>query len=136
LIVVDTSVWIDFFADRRDAPHVVEFLRLLDADAGLALTDIILGEILQGLSTDVEARRVRRRLEPFDVLSLRSLDDFRAGASLYRRARQAGRTIRRTTDCLIAGVCIREGCALLHNDRDFDRLARTSDLMVHPVPAG
>ncbi len=136
MIVVDTSTWIDVFAGRGDAPHVKEFLRLLDDDEGLALTDVILAEILQGLISDLDVKRVERRLASFDVLRLDSLDDFRHAAALYRGARRAGTTIRRMTDCLIASVCIREGCAILHNDRDFQRLAQNSPLHIHAAPAG
>lgn len=131
MIVVDTTIWIDFFAGRRDEPHVTELLRLIDADAGIALTDVVLAEILQGLRDDHTVRRVDKRLAEFDVLRLRTLDDFRNAAALYRRARSKGRTIRRTLDCLIAAVCVRERCAILHNDRDFDHLAEVSDLVVH-----
>lgn len=134
MIVVDTTVWIDYFAGRNDRPHVAELLRLIDADAGIALTDVIFGEILQGLRGEHTVRRVDRRLQAFDILRLRTLDDFGDAAALYRRARSKGRTIRRTLDCLIATVCIREDCAVLHNDRDFDHLAEVSDLIVHAAP--
>ena len=135
MIVVDTTVWVDFFAGRRDQPHVAELLRLIDDDAGVALTDVVLAEILQGLRDDQTVRRVEGRLVAFDILRLRTLDDFRMAAALYRHARSRGKTIRRTLDCLIAAVCVRHGCAILHNDRDFDHLADVTDLAVHPAPA-
>lgn len=134
MIVVDTTVWVDFFAGRRSQPHVAELLRLIDDDAGVALTDVILAEILQGLRGGQTVRRVDKRLQAFDILRLRTLDDFRRAAELYRRARREGRTIRRTLDCLIAAVCVREGCSILHHDRDFDHLAAVTDLVVHPTP--
>lgn len=134
MIVVDTSVWVDFFAGR-ELPHVVELLRLIDEDAGIALTDVIFTELLQGLpERDVE--RVDAQLSAFDILRLADLDDFRHGAALYRQARARGRTIRRTLDCLIAAVCIRERCAILHNDRDFDHLAEVTELVVHVPGTG
>lgn len=131
MIVVDTSVWVDFFAGRGDTPHVAELVRLIDADAGVALTDVILTEILQGLRGESTVRRVDERLAAFDILQLRALGDFRTAAALYRQARRGGKTIRRTLDCLIAAVCVREGCAILHHDRDFDQLAQVTDLVVH-----
>jgi predicted nucleic acid-binding protein len=133
VIVVDTTVWIDYFAGRTEEPHVAELLRLVDADAGLALTDVIFGEILQGLRGEHTVRRIDKRLQPFDILRLHTLDDFRNAAALYRHARSKGKTIRRTLDCLIAAVCIREDCSILHNDRDFDHLADVTDLVVHPT---
>lgn len=134
MIVVDTTVWIDYFAGRTDQPRVAELVRLIDDDAGIALTDVIFGEILQGLRGEHTARRVDKRLQAFDILRLRTLDDFRNAAALYRHARSKGKTIRRTLDCLIAAVCIREDCAILHNDRDFDHLADVTDLAVHAAP--
>lgn len=134
MIVVDTTVWIDYFAGRAEQPHTAELLRLIDADAGIALTDVVLDEILQGLRGEHTVRRVDKRLAAFDILRLRTLDDFRDAAALYRHARAKGKTIRRTLDCLIATVCIREGCAILHNDSDFDQLAEVTDLAVHAAP--
>ena len=127
MIVVDTSVWIDFFRGTA-TPAVERFVALVDDDAGIAITDVILTEILQGLRTEAEVRRVERRLAPFEVLRLESIDDFRRSAALYRTARRKGITVRRTLDCLIASVCIREEVALLHADADFDRLASCSAL--------
>ena len=131
MIVVDTTVWIDFFNDR-DEPHVRSFVDLVDKDEGVALTDVIMTEILQGLRSEVDVRRVERRLAPFEVLRLVSMDDFKLAASLHRAARSRGITIRKTVDCLIAAVCVRESVPILHHDVDFDRLAACTDLMVHP----
>ena len=65
------------------------------------------------------------------VLRLHHLTDFKRAAWLHRHARQHGLTIRSLVDCLIASVCIREGVPILHQDRDFDRLASVSPLEVH-----
>ena len=124
MIAVDTSVWIDFFRGST-TPAVERFVALVDDDAGIAITDVILTEILQGLRSEADVRRVERRLAPFEVLRLQELDDYRRAASLYRVARRKGITIRRTLDCLIASVCIREDVALLHADGDFGRLTRS-----------
>ena len=129
MIVVDTSVWIDFFRGATSA-KVAQFVALVEEDAGIALTDVILTEILQGLRSDTDVRKVERRLAPFEVLRLESLDDFRRAAALYRIARRQGITVRRTLDCLIASVCIRNDSALLHADADFDRLASCSTLRI------
>lgn len=131
MIVVDTSVWIEFFANR-DTPQTAYLDRCLNGGNGeeLALTDIVLTEILRGLRTDREVRRVDERLSVFEVLRLRDLSDFRRAAALYRSARRQGVTIRRTSDCLIAAVCVREQVPLLHADADFDHLARVTELTV------
>lgn len=100
----------------------------MESDAELALTDVVLTELLQGVASDQEADRVERRLAAFELLCLDSVDDFRRAATLYRQARRAGFTVRRTLGCLIASVCVREKASLLHADADFDRLAESTAL--------
>lgn len=134
MIVVDTTVWVDFFRDSTTW-QVAQLVGLIDDDEAVCLTDVVLTEILQGLRTDRDARRVERRLAAFEVLRLEELDDFRRAASLYRQARSAGYTIRRTLDCLIASVCVRDGAVLLHGDADFDHLAACTALDVVPPPS-
>ena len=130
MIVVDTTIWIDFL-NGRDESHVDHLAAMIDADAGIALTDVTLTEVLQGIRDEAQVRIVDERLCAFDVLRLESLDDFRRAAELYRAARRQGVTIRRTIDCLIASVCIREQVPIMHNDVDFDRLAEHSELTIH-----
>lgn len=126
MIVVDTSVWVDFFRQHA-TPQAAALTDLLEDDAGVAITDVVLTELLQGVP-DAEADRFEEAMLAFDVLRLGSIDDFARAAALYRQARSAGETVRRTLDCLIASVCVREGLALLHADADYDRLARGTDL--------
>lgn len=129
MIVVDTSVWIDFFRGVPTWPVDV-LAESLDEDRPVALTDIVLTEILQGLPDDAEADRVESHLLAHPILTLAPLEDHRRAARLYRTCRRQGVTIRRTLDCLIASVCIREDVALLHADADFDRLAAHTELQV------
>lgn len=134
MIVVDTSVWIDYF--RRSETVEVELLRdMIDGDRGIAITDLVLSELLQGAPDERQASRLERRLRGFDVVRLEGLDDFRRSARLYRSARAHGITIRSTIDCLIASVCIREDLGLLHSDVDFDRLASCSALRIVRPPS-
>ena len=130
MIAVDTSVWIDWFADRS-TPQVEYFAGVLELESeDFALVDVTLTEVLQGLRHDKEVRRVERELSTFTILRLSHLADFRAAAGLYRAARRRGVTIRSTIDCLIAAVCIRQDVQLLHSDQDFNRLADLSTLSV------
>jgi predicted nucleic acid-binding protein len=129
MIVVDTSVWIDVLNDI-DSPKGQRCTDLLKDGAPLALTDVIFTEILQGFRHERDAQRVEKHLRAFPVIRLQDLDDFALAAKLYRKARRAGITIRKTLDCLIAAPCVRNGIPILHADEDFDRLASCTDLEV------
>lgn len=132
MIVVDTSVWIDVLNDVP-APQAQRCVELIEGGEPVALTDVVLTELLQGLRSEQEARLVERHLRAFPILRLDSLSDFVLAAELYRRARRAGVTIRRTLDCLIAAPCVRTGAPLLHADADFDRLASCTLLRIWAV---
>lgn len=127
MIAVDTSVWVDFFTDRP-TPQKRFLVSCIEQEVDeIVLIDVVLTEILRGLR-ETDVRRVESALAEFDVLRLRTLADFRAAAGLYRAARSQGVVIRGTVDCLIAAVCIREDVPLLHNDKDFERLAELTQL--------
>jgi len=132
-VIVDTSVWIDFFAGR-DTWQVALLTQELQDEHSVGLTDVVYTEILQGIRHDTDLHSIERQLLALDICRLEGLDDFRAAAQLYRSARREGLTIRRTTDCLIAAVCIRAGRPLLHRDADFQHLAMVSALEVVERP--
>ncbi len=132
MIVVDTSVWVDLLRGN-EAPGAERAATLIEDGAPVALTDVVLAEVLQGLASERDARRVERHLRAFPILRLDGLDDFVLAAELYRRARRAGVTIRKTLDCLIAAPCVRTGAPLLHADADFDRLASCTELRIFPA---
>lgn len=132
MIVVDTSVWVSILNGQPTRP-AQQFTRLLEEGAELALTDIVLTEVLQGLRSEREVALVEDRLSDFAILRLEGLQDFRRAAELYRTARRSGVTVRKTLDVLIASPCVRDDVALLHDDVDFDRLATCTPLRVVPV---
>lgn len=118
MVIVDTSVWIDFL-NAVTNPET-EWLDLhLDRER-IGLTTIVLTEVLQGLRDDREAAAVEAELLKFEVVDVLEVALATEAAHNYRRLRQSGRTIRKTVDVLIATYCIREQHALLHRDRDFD----------------
>jgi predicted nucleic acid-binding protein len=130
VIVVDTSVWIDVL-NGVASPGAETCAQLISAGDPVALTDVILTEVLQGLRDDDEAAEVERHLRAFPILRLESIDDFVLAAQLYRTARRTGVTIRKTLDCLIAAPCVRTQAPLLHADSDFDRLAGCTPLRIY-----
>lgn len=129
MIVVDTSVWVDVLGGRRTR-QALRCVELIEGGEPVALTDVIFTEVLQGLHEQHEAALVERHLRAFPILRLEGLDDFSLAAELYRTARAAGVTIRKTLDCLIAAPCVRTGAPLLHRDVDFDRLASCTRLRI------
>jgi hypothetical protein len=129
VIVVDTSVWIDGL-NGIPALQAERCVELIEPGEPIALTDVILTEVLQGLRSDREASLVERHLRAFPILRLQDLDDFALAGKLYRAARRAGVTIRKTMDCLIAAPCVRTGAPLFHADQDFDRLATCTPLRI------
>jgi predicted nucleic acid-binding protein len=129
VIVVDTSVWIDVL-NEVSTPQADVCVEMIERGDPVALTDVIVTEVLQGLSSDREARQVERHLRAFPILRHDGIEDFVLAAELYRAARRAGVTVRKTIDCLIAAPCVRTGAPLLHADADFDRLAQCTALRI------
>lgn len=131
--MIDSSVWVKFLSRHpdEDAVHVQH---LLDRSADLALTDIILTEILQGIKDDRTFRETRTYLLTFPIFRARGLETFVHAAELYRACRKAGATIRSSIDCLIAAVAIEHQLTLFHSDRDFDAIARCSSLRLYQRP--
>lgn len=133
MIVADTSAWIEFF--RATGSAVDHALRsALDREEDVALTEVIWMELLAGARVEA-VEELRSRLLPFEVLPLRGLAGFEAAAELYRACRDAGETVGRQADCLIAVPAIEAGASLLHNDADFDKLARHTALEVVELDA-
>ena len=128
MILVDTSVWIDFFAGR-DLPHLAKLEQSILDSEDLALSGIILTEILQGIADDTTYRRVRRYLSVLIMLPMPESVFVRA-ADLYRKLRKQGITIRKTNDCIIAATALEHHCQLLHNDKDFAPIAKYFSLKV------
>lgn len=129
LIVVDTSVWIDVL-NGNETVAAARCVGLIQDGAPIALTGVIFTEVLQGLRSDREVKLVEDHLRHFPILRLETLEDFGLAAVLYRQARRAGVTIRKTLDCLIAAPCVRTGSPILHADTDFDLLASCTPLEV------
>ncbi len=124
LVLVDTSVWIDFF--RRPPGRAGETLRrLIGAGEPLALTGIILTEILQGLTRNLEL--IERYLSHWDVLEARGRETYQEAARIYRRARSRAITPS-TFDVLIAAIAIENRAVLFSCDLDFVRLAQVAPL--------
>jgi predicted nucleic acid-binding protein len=133
VIVVDTTVWIDFF-NGAQSPEDLYLQQLIRQASSLALTDLIFCEILQGIRDDATYDRTRTILLSYPILRMDTLSVFEQSASIYRACRRKGLTVRKTIDCLIAAVCITNEVELFHKDSDFDHIARVTSLQVHYLP--
>jgi hypothetical protein len=131
VIVVDTTVWVDYLRGG-DTPQT-RWLELNLERQRLGLLDLILCEVLQGTRDPDEFRAVRRELLRFEVFATGGIPFAIEAARNYRRLRSRGITVRRTIDGLIATFCLQGGHSLLHSDRDLDPFERHLGLeVVHP----
>ena len=128
MILVDSSVWIDYF---RGATNVqTEVLDALLGQQPLAIGDLILTEVLQGFDDERDFNTARKMLTALTVVELGGEEIAIQAAKNFRALRRLGVTVRKTIDTVIATRCIESGYELLHNDRDFDPFARHLGLVV------
>jgi predicted nucleic acid-binding protein len=131
MVIVDTTVWIDYFGGVVNGETV--WLDQAMSTRRLGLTDIILCEVLQGVRGEKAFIEVRKDLMKFQVFATGGADLAIAAAQNYRALRQRGFTIRKTIDCWIATFCLHAGHELLHRDRDFIPFEKVLGLrVVHP----
>jgi predicted nucleic acid-binding protein len=128
LILVDSSVWVDFFNGKSTAQTLK--LQSLMGGEPLLVGDLILCEVLQGARSDSEARALENDLRKFDVVPILDEDLAVLAATHCRKLKAKGVTVRKTIDLLIGTFCIARGCALLHADRDFDPMREHLGLQV------
>jgi predicted nucleic acid-binding protein len=131
LIVVDSSVWIDFL-NGRNVPHVQRLRSVLGTE-GIIVGDLMLCEVLQGLANEGTAREVEVLLRRFAIVPMAGEAIAVAAARNFRYLRGRGITIRKTIDLLIGTWCIENRRPLLHNDNDFQPMARHLGLMELPA---
>ena len=131
MIVVDSSVWIDFL-NGRNAPHV-KALRVVLGNDEIIVGDLMLCEVLLGLESERAARDVEALLRRFQIVPMVGDAIAVHAASNFRSLRKRGITIRKTIDLLIGTWCIENRRPLLHNDSDFRPMARYLGLIEVPA---
>ncbi|MBI2193440.1 MAG: PIN domain nuclease [Planctomycetes bacterium] len=129
MILVDTSVWIDFFRGAHSRERQT-LRRLIEDDVDLSITEIILTEILQGIQGDADFEKVRDYLLEFPIYEPKGVETYLKAAVIHRSCRKRGKTIRRTVDCIIAAICIQNDLLLFHKDSDFDLIEAYAGLRV------
>lgn len=126
MVLVDTSVWVEFF--RR--PSRIDLPTVVDLDEVVTCLPVV-QEVLQGFREEAAFALARDAMLALPLVEAPLRQElFEEAVSLYRRARAAGFTVRSSVDCLIAACALRHGLTVLHRDRDFGFLARVSALRV------
>lgn len=129
MILVDTSVWIDFLRGLN-SPQRRTLHRLIEDEEDISITEIILTEILQGIKDDKDLKAVQGYLLEFPIYRPKGIETYLRAAQIYRECRKRGKTIRKTVDCIIAAICFENGLTLLHKDSDFDLIAVCTGLKI------
>ncbi len=128
MILVDSSVWIDYF-NGGSTPQTETLDQLLGREP-LAIGDLILAEVLQGFSDERDFNVARRMLTSLSMVQLGGQEIAVQAARNFRVLHKAGVTVRKTVDTIIATWCIENGSDLLHNDRDFEPFVKHLRLRV------
>jgi predicted nucleic acid-binding protein len=130
VILVDSSVWIDFFSPLPG--RAGKELRRMIADAEpFAIAGVVVAEILQGLTRDVG--QIERYLSMWNILEPVGFSTYRDAATIFRLARSKGITLS-TIDTLIAAIAMDHHAAVFTLDKDFSRIARLASLPLYPLP--
>lgn len=117
MILVDSSVWVDYF--NGQATPQTSLLDSLLGSEPLAIGDLILAEVLQGFRSDADFHTAKELLTALTIYELLGVENAIASAEHYRTLRARGVTVRKTVDLIIATFCIRRSYPLLFSDRDF-----------------
>ena len=129
MVLVDTTVWIDFFSGRT-SPHVLALENLIQQRDDICICGVILTEVLQGIQNEHLFKKTKDLFNNLIFLPM-PYQTFLLSAEIYRSLRKKGVTIRKSVDCMIASVSIENNIPLLHNDKDFIPIEKYCGLKVH-----
>lgn len=118
MILVDSSVWIDYFRGKQTSQ--TDRLHALLGDEPVATGDLVLAEVLQGFGSAQDFNQGKKLLTSLPTVALVGEDIAIQAAKNFRTLRSLGITVRKTIDTLIATSCIEKGLVLLYSDKDFD----------------
>ena len=128
-VIVDTSVWIDFFNGRLTA-HVKLLFGLMDTDL-IIVPPVILQEVLQGINNKEMIHIVEEIFMGYHFIAYDSYEIAFNSAELYRSLRQKRVAIRSSNDAVITILCMQNKAMLLHNDKDFNNIAKHTSLKIY-----
>ncbi len=118
MIVVDSSVWVDYF--NGQSTRETDYLDILLGREPVATGDLILAEVLQGFRDDADYAMAKRLLAALTIYDMLGAERAIQVANNYRTLRKKGITVRKTADTIIATFCIEQNVSLLYSDKDFD----------------
>jgi predicted nucleic acid-binding protein len=130
VVLVDTSVLISYLQGNENNA-VLKFQYIIDNNIPFGINSLIYQEVLQGVKTEKDFDKTKRYLDTQRFYSLKDeKESYASAAKIYFRCRKKGLTIGSTIDCLIAQTAIENNLLLLHNDSDFDNIAKIADLKI------
>lgn len=128
-LLFDTSIWIDYFNGKINSSTDLLAKYLLDG-ASLVICPVIVMEVIEGIRNDAVYEQTMDAMMALPKLEIDPYDAALGAAELYRNLRKKGVTIRKSNDCIIAYYAIYFNIPILHNDRDFDAIARHTKLKI------
>ena len=131
MILVDSSVWIDYF--NGNVTPQTDWLDSALGNEPIVIGDLILTEVLQGFQTDKDFKAAKKLLLHFPFMEMLGKELAIESALNYRYLRKRGVTVRKTIDVIIGTFCILHHFALLHDDRDFDPIEKYLKLETIPI---
>jgi predicted nucleic acid-binding protein len=132
MIVVDTSVWIEFFAASESRADQWLTQRIA-ARSPIVVPELVLMELLTGTTNEPRAAARRHRLQRFDIEPLALIRDSEDAAAIHRKCRRGGDTVRNLIDCQIAAMAMRLDMSVAHRDRDFEIIRTHCGLRTDPL---
>ena len=132
MILVDSSVWIDFFRGERLASSAALAQCLGDASVEVGMADLVLFEVMRGFREGKLMREAEKLMRALPQVEIGGSEQVLKAAERYRRLRVQGRTVRSPIDVLLASYCMTHGHVLLHRDADFESLKTLGDLDTWP----
>jgi predicted nucleic acid-binding protein len=126
MILVDTSVWVDFLQGLQTS-EADRLSTAITKKEYICTCGMVLTELFQGIKEEKAVKKVRQAFTPVLYLPM-SRRAFERAADLSRRTRKNGKTVRSTVDCMIASCAIEHRVPLLHRDKDFEIIAEVSAL--------
>ena len=127
MIIVDSSVWIDYF--KGTANKQTDYLDNILGSEKICIGDLILTEVLQGFRLDKDYKQARSLLSELTIYDLPGTEMAHISASNFRQLRKRGITVRKTADVIIASFCIQQNIPLLFTDKDFQPFVKHMGLI-------